>query len=355
MSLSARKPSRLAVRLGLSQLLCASLFAQASSGSAVRASQPAEAEPRTSLLLTNQAPDQPTSPITKLAEPPELPVLKSPVDFFRELLALERTERTRLLADRSLESRKRILAKVREYELLSADQRELRLRVTELRWYLLPLMNAPATNRAAQLALIPEKDQSLIKYRLREWDKLPASVQKDILEYQETMSYITNLEGTTEEQRRKALEAIAPAGRERLLQGLEKWGALPETERRRLLGYYIQFFGLRLQEREKQLNTLSEPERRQIEKTLRAYHDLSPNQRAQCERSFKKFAGMSFDERQQFLKNAERWQLMSPTQRQAWRDLVYQAPLLPPDYNFPPVPPLPQIPKRDAGITTNGN
>src|ERR1051325_2534394 len=100
MSLSARKPSRLAVRLGLSQLLCASLFAQASSGSAVRASQPAEAEPRTSLLLTNQAPDQPTSPITKLAEPPELPVLKSPVDYFRELLALERTERTRLLADR---------------------------------------------------------------------------------------------------------------------------------------------------------------------------------------------------------------------------------------------------------------
>src|SRR5689334_6202198 len=133
MSLSGRKHLWLAIRLGLSQLLCASLFGQAPSGPAVRASQPAEAEPPASLLLGNQASAR--SPITKLAEPPELPVLKSPVDFFRELLALERTERTRLLADRTLESRKRILAKVREYELLSADQRELRLRVTELRWY----------------------------------------------------------------------------------------------------------------------------------------------------------------------------------------------------------------------------
>ena len=65
-------------------------------------------------------------------------------------------ERKQALTNRSPEGQKLILAKVREYESLPPDERELRLRVTELRWYLLPLMTAPATNRPAQLAMIPE-------------------------------------------------------------------------------------------------------------------------------------------------------------------------------------------------------
>src|SRR5262245_5294340 len=56
-------------------------------------------------------------------EPPLFPA-KSPVDLFRELLALPPGERGALLNDRSPESRKRIFAKVREYESLKPDVRE---------------------------------------------------------------------------------------------------------------------------------------------------------------------------------------------------------------------------------------
>ncbi|MCX6895643.1 MAG: hypothetical protein NTZ16_09140, partial [Verrucomicrobia bacterium] len=86
--------------------------------------------------------------------PPPMPGAQSPVDIFRKLLAQSPAEQKQFLADRSPETQRRILAKLREYESLKPDQRELRLRATELRWYLLPLLNAPATNRAMQLAAV---------------------------------------------------------------------------------------------------------------------------------------------------------------------------------------------------------
>ncbi|PYJ02842.1 MAG: hypothetical protein DME25_14845, partial [Verrucomicrobia bacterium] len=105
----------------------------------------------------------------------------------------------------------------------------------------------------------------------------------------------------------------------------------------------------------KALKTLSEPERKQLETTLRAYSSLSLAQRAQCVRSFKKFAGLSPDERRQFLKNAERWEQMSPAERQSWRDLVYQMPLLPPEIDWPPLPHVPAPRPSSRLIATNGN
>src|SRR4051794_8506284 len=57
-----------------------------------------------------------------IPEPPAAP--KSPIEFFRELLAMELADRHTALADRSPENRKLILAKVRQYESLNPDQRE---------------------------------------------------------------------------------------------------------------------------------------------------------------------------------------------------------------------------------------
>src|SRR4051812_38384779 len=72
-------------------------------------------------------PVAPTSPVTP----------RCPVDFFRELLAMNFAERNQALGGRPAESRKQILAKVREYEGMKPNEREQRLRATELRWYLL--------------------------------------------------------------------------------------------------------------------------------------------------------------------------------------------------------------------------
>src|SRR5215831_2341845 len=97
---------------------------------------------------------------------------KCPVDTFRELLAMSASERNQFLTNRSLVSQRMIQAKIKEYLELKPEMRELRLRATELRWYLVPLMNAAATNRTAQLAAIPEQVRPLVEDRLRLWDTL---------------------------------------------------------------------------------------------------------------------------------------------------------------------------------------
>src|SRR5437773_2160 len=74
--------------------------------------------------------DSASAPQT-ISEPPAPPAIKPPVDFFRELLALSPSQRDNVLKGRSPESKVSVLAKVREYESLDADERELRLRATE--------------------------------------------------------------------------------------------------------------------------------------------------------------------------------------------------------------------------------
>ena len=102
------------------------------------------------------------------------PVAKSPVALFRELLlAMSPADRAQAIAIRPLDTQKRILEKLTEYDILPLELRELRLRETELRWYLRPLMDEPRTNRAARLALIPEDERKLVEERLQSWDLLP--------------------------------------------------------------------------------------------------------------------------------------------------------------------------------------
>ena len=98
-------------------------------------------------------------PVKLLSAPtnglPALPRPRSPVDLFRQLLAMTPDEREVFLTNRSPQIRAGILAKVNEYEALDPNERELRLRATELRWYLLPLLQESPGNRAARLAQIP--------------------------------------------------------------------------------------------------------------------------------------------------------------------------------------------------------
>src|SRR5688572_19384966 len=67
---------------------------------------------------------------------PPVPVAKSPVDAFRELLAMNPAAQRAALTNRTEESRQGLVAKIREYQRMDPDDRELRLVATELRWYL---------------------------------------------------------------------------------------------------------------------------------------------------------------------------------------------------------------------------
>jgi hypothetical protein len=306
---------------------------------------------------TNPAAQPRVKAIQSPVPPPLLSASSSPVAYFRQLLAASSmAEVNSLLTGRPPDTRKAILAKVREYKSLKPDQRELRLRVTELRWYLLPLLKRPATNRLDLLQRIPPDDRALVEDRLTEWDKLPAELQKQLLDNEATLRSLTELQAST-----NAIQNLTPARRQKLQEGIDQWNQLTQDQRQKVAARFNQFFDLRPQEKDAALEVLSEPERRQIEKTLQAFGKLSPAQRSQCIRSFEKFASFSLQERQQFLKNAERWKLMSPTERQAWRDLVNQAPMLPTlalRHPPPPMPPIPTLSRPHAPphrLVTNGN
>lgn len=264
---------------------------------------------------------------------PQLPPLRSPVDAFRELLNLSGVARMQRLTNYSVAARERLLEKLREYQALDADERELRLRATELRWWLLPLMRQPATNRSSGLSQVPAHLVQLVQARLQIWDLLPPPLQQELLDNEDVAQLFLRLQGRTAAQRESLLAGISPERRRQLEAGLERWTGLSADERRQTCERFDRYFELSPREREKVLSTLSESERHQMEETLRSFEKLPREKRILCVRSFEKFASMSIPERQQFLKNSERWEKMSPAQRQAWRDLVNRVP------DFPPVPP----------------
>ena len=293
--------------------------------------------------LRGQTVSSSTSPAQSIQPP-----VKCPVDTFRELLRMGPTERAQFLTNRSVVSQKLLLAKIHEYEGLSPDQRTLRLRATELRWYLLPLMTTAPTNRAAQLARLPSDLKEPVETRLRLWDGLAPDVQKRFLDAAATHFA---QQAATQDRLAELRDRISPARRQLLEQGIRQWQEMPEQQRQDTVNRFYEFFNLTPQEKTKALRTFSEPERLQIEKTLRQFENLNDTQREQCVLGFEKFVGLSLEERQQFLENAERWAAMSPSEREHWRMLVENL------SHRPPVPPgLAALRNRNRpAVATNSN
>jgi hypothetical protein len=244
---------------------------------------------------------------------PPLPTVQSPVNFFRQLLMLSPAERNNSLADRTPEARARILAKVREYKALDPDERELRLRATELRWYLVPLLRMAPAERTGLLARVPPELLGLVKSRLMQWDVLPPPLQAEFLANDQTLHYLTQTQSPS----------------------------LTDTPPDPNAALFQQFFELTPREKQRLLGLLSETERVQMDKTLKTFDQLPAPQRALCLRNYAKFAGMSSVERAEFLKSAESWSKLSPQDRQTWRDLVANVPMWPPGPSaiLPPQPP----------------
>ena len=286
--------------------------------------------------------------------PNSAPPARCPVDFFRELLAMDPDERPRALTNRPPELRQQILVKVREYEALPADERELRLRATELRWYLVPLLALPRVRQTAQLGSIPPSLRKLVEARLVQWNLYPPGLQKQLLEDDQNTQLYLQFAAGTPRQKQTLLQSLTPAER----QNMERKILYPPGLDHSLSGLG-QFLDLTAEEKSRVLASLSETERQQIARTLRMFEDLPRPQRLQCVRSFEKFAGLSPQEQQRFLRNAERWEAMTPAERDTWRKLVQQAQSLPPlpqGLDEPPPPPVSTPPAASAmPVVKNGN
>lgn len=283
------------------------------------------------------------------------PVPPSPIEQFRQWLRLSPGDRQTALAEWPAAKRAVILAKLQAYEALPADERERRLRMLELRWYMRPLMDLPPAERNEQVALVPPRLQQLVRERLEQWDRVDPSTRKQMLEREESRELVTNYfiqlqRGRSQEE---VLSKLDETKREQLQQVLQRWSERNSAEQQRLGAQLAGFFELSKEKQSETLGDLPEPERQEMQKTLDAFGKLSPSQRRACVDSFQKFAMMSPTERGQFLRNAARWQAMTQQERDAWKNLVTKLPPLPPEPAVPPPTPGPVTANRRSVASTN--
>jgi hypothetical protein len=279
--------------------------------------------------------------------PPPLP--GSPIQEFREWLAMKPEERVKAVQGWPAEKQKVLLAKLRAYEVLPAAERERRLQILELRWYLRPLMGMNAEERKPALALVPAELRALVLERLKSWDALDAESRKEILASDDARELVTRYflqvqQGHSPEQIKIGLP---PEKRQELERALSTWNSLSLATRTRTAAQLTAFFRLSSEQQARTVEQFPESERQEIQKTLDAFAKLPAEQRRVCVESFEKFTLMPPPERASFLRNAARWEAMTPQERATWKQLVTKLPPLPPV-------PLREPPTPQASLPAHG-
>jgi hypothetical protein len=257
---------------------------------------------------------------TRVPQPP--PVPPSPVQVFRDMLAMTPEQRAKAMEGRHPKTREVLASKLKEFEALKPEERENRLRTMELRSYLLPLMSMAPSNRVLRIQGLPERDRPLIEERLRLWDKLSAEQQRDVLECEPALAAYAS---TGRMSTSGMVSPLSTNQQERINNSTAYLIKLHPEKRAELYQNFQGFFELSEKEKAKALDsihTLSDGERRQMERTLETFDRLPRAQREQCIEGFQKFTALSREEQGQFIRSAARWQAMSPRERQIWRSLV---------------------------------
>jgi hypothetical protein len=243
-------------------------------------------------------------------------VSSSPVDLFRRLLATNSAGRELWLASKPATTRKYVEAKLREYEMMPAAQREARLRALRLRY----LMQMNPVDRASRLATLPEPERSLLSQQLRPWDILPPQLKKDVLENENVIRMVVAAGSTNQVE--SNLPTMTKDQREELERQHERWNQLPADRKEQILARFSQFFEMRDAEKSRVVAKLGEEDRAQMEKTLSRFGSLSREEREQAMQGFKKFAELSPAEQASFLRTADRWKAMSEGDKELWRKVV---------------------------------
>ncbi len=275
---------------------------------------------------------------TPAIERPEA-AFQSPVRFFRKLLARDAAGRAEALAARSSTARAAIEAKIAEYETLDARTRELRLRTTELRWFLKKLLPMEPKQRAEKLRLMSTNDRELVAVRLSQWDLLSPGWREEVLKHERTMDWLRQRE--LNPALRKDDGSAEPS--------LAEWRNLPTETRAGMLNNFDRFFLLSRQEQEKTLAELPEQRRGIVGPAIEKLQALPQSKRAECLDAFRQIVAMPAPRRERFFRKADQWRQMTRSERETWSNLVNKFPPMPP---LPPglVPKMPPLPEQAAEI-----
>jgi hypothetical protein len=297
------------------------------------------------LALTGLLWAQPAIPPEPRPAPPTPPIRKAPTEIFRELLSASPAEREKFLSARSPAARQSIETKLREFEALSAEHRELRLQVAELQHFLFQLIQAPPHQQAEVLAKCPKGVRPLLEERWQTWVQLAPDRQRELLESQKSLSWFVRGQANDPQAVTNLLAQIPAGQRTEIEAQLVRWRALTPEERARKTADFQRFFELSERERVKVLRTVSSEERQEMEATLAQFASLPPEQRERAVHGFRRFLALTAPERAEFLQGIAQWQQMTPTERATWRQMValITAP--------PPMPPKPRA--RSVLVSTN--
>lgn len=272
--------------------------------------------------------------LTVVFAPAAEPAARNPVVIFRDLLAMRTDAREKELAAKPERLRTVLTSRLREYDSLPPLEREARLRSTELRYHLHPLLTTPLPERAARVATVPESFRALVAERLAAWDKLPAEIQREVLANERLVQAITRPAVPN------AFPPLPPGLEPKVPDDLVHWQSLGPLQREQLLDSFTHYFRLDEQAKTRVVASLPAPKRAETARTLDQLDQLSPEERAACLTALRRLGQMSPAEQARFYANAEQWQKMSEQERNAWRKVVTEFPPLPPGAGQPPLPPL---------------
>ena len=274
----------------------------------------------------NSALAQTPPPAISTPAPPPLP--PNPVDTFRKILGMSEPEREKFLATLAPDKRQVVVLKLEEYQGLSAEDREKRLRALQARVWVRQLIKVAPSNRVERLAALAPAERELVQIRLAEWDRLPADLQKEILANELAIRHIAR---SPDYMFRHAMPPLPVVTKTTAM--LDHWLNKSEAERAEIIRHYETFFETVSSEDLAKIMA----KRPEIAKAA-PIGRLAKEQRERYIAGFKRFTSLTPAERQKFLINVSHWQKMTPEQRQSWRVLAKK--LTPP----PAPPPVPGRP-----------
>ena len=269
----------------------------------------------------------------RAAEPPASGE-RNPVAVFRTLLAMRTDARATELAAKPARLRDVLSTRLREYDTFTPAEREARLRATELRYHLNPLLTTTPDARATRLAAVPASFRSLVEERLAAWDKLPAEIQREVLANERLLQAMTRPAVVG------ALPPLPPGLMPKVPDNVTQWQGLDARQREQLLDNFTHYFRLDDRAKTRVVAALPEPKRAETTRALDQFEQLTAAERAASLAALKKLGQMTPAEQSQFYANAEVWQKMPEAERAVWRKVVVEFPPLPPGAGAqPPLPP----------------
>ena len=260
------------------------------------------------------------------AAEPAGPGERNPVAVFRTLLAMRTDARSTELAAKPTRLREVLTTRLREYDTLAPAEREARLRATELRYYLNPLLTTIPATRATQLAAVPEGLRPLVTERLAAWDKLPAEIQREVLTNERLLQAMTRPAVAG------AFPPLPPGLVPNVPDNVSHWQGLAPVQREQLLDNFTHYFRLDERAKTRVVAALAEPKRAEATRTLGELEQLTVAERSACLAALKQLGQMTPAEQAQFYANAEQWKRMPESERAAWRKVVVEFPPLPPGF-----------------------